>query len=131
MYWEHRFPRLLTNKELLDLRSTGRSRLLVIADITCDKGGSIEFLKKYSSIQNPFFRFVLWITLQDIRFPCQLNSNLRCSGWCVTNHMFACFCSFSRYVPEDDSTKDDMEGDGILFMAVDCLPTELPREVGH
>ncbi|KAG0626104.1 hypothetical protein M758_2G102500 [Ceratodon purpureus] len=88
MYWEQRFPRLLTNKELLDLRSAGRSRLLVIADITCDKGGSIEFLKKYSSIQNPFF----------------------------------------RYNPEDDSTQNDMEGDGILFMAVDCLPTELPRE---
>jgi alpha-aminoadipic semialdehyde synthase len=62
-YWEQRFPRLLIKKELLDLRSIGRSRLLVIADITCDKGGSIEFLKKYSSIQNPFFRFVLWITL--------------------------------------------------------------------
>nr|XP_024367705.1 alpha-aminoadipic semialdehyde synthase-like isoform X2 [Physcomitrium patens]XP_024367706.1 alpha-aminoadipic semialdehyde synthase-like isoform X2 [Physcomitrium patens]XP_024367707.1 alpha-aminoadipic semialdehyde synthase-like isoform X2 [Physcomitrium patens]XP_024367708.1 alpha-aminoadipic semialdehyde synthase-like isoform X2 [Physcomitrium patens] len=88
MYWEQRFPRLLTIKELLDLRSSGRSRLQVVVDITCDKGGSIECLKKYSSIQKPFF----------------------------------------RYNPENDSTEDDMDGDGILFMAVDCLPTELPRE---
>lgn len=66
MYWEQRFPRLLTSKELLDLRSMGQSRLSVIADITCDKGGSIEFLKKYSSIQNPFFRFVNWLTLQHV-----------------------------------------------------------------
>jgi len=64
MYWEQRFPRLLTNKELLDLRSTGQNRLLVIADITCDKGGSMEFLKKYSSIHNPFLRFVHRLTLR-------------------------------------------------------------------
>lgn len=57
MYWEQRFPRLLTSTELLELRSRGQSRLLEIADITCDKGGSVEFLKKYSSIQNPFYRF--------------------------------------------------------------------------
>lgn len=88
MYWEQRFPRLLTSKELLDLRSTGQNRLLVIADITCDKGGSMEFVRKYSSIHNPFF----------------------------------------RYNPEDDSIQNDMEGEGILLMAIDCLPTELPRE---
>lgn len=57
MYWEQRFPRLLETKELLDLRSKGQSRLLLVADITCDKGGSIEFVKRVTSIHNPYYRF--------------------------------------------------------------------------
>jgi hypothetical protein len=25
----------------------------------------------------------------------------------------------------------DMNGEGIIFLAVDCVPTELPKEVGN
>ena len=57
MYWEQRYPRLLTNEELLNLRNKGQSRLLLVADITCDKGGSIEFVKRVTSIHNPYYRF--------------------------------------------------------------------------
>ena len=95
MYWEQRFPRLLTSKELLNLRRTGRSRLLVIADITCDRGGSIEFVKEYSSISYPFLRFVHWITLQNVRFYLFTMSNefqSPINDRCVIIHVFGFFC---------------------------------------
>lgn len=34
-----------------------------------------------------------------------------------------------RYNPSDGSYHYDMDGEGIIFLAVDCLPTELPKEV--
>ncbi|KMT03434.1 hypothetical protein BVRB_8g191190 [Beta vulgaris subsp. vulgaris] len=56
MYWEHRFPRLLTNKQLQDIMNK-RCPLVGIADITCDIGGSIEFVNQATTIDSPFFRF--------------------------------------------------------------------------
>ncbi|GMH03560.1 hypothetical protein Nepgr_005399 [Nepenthes gracilis] len=56
MYWEPRFPRLLTTKQLQDLMNTG-CPLVGIADITCDIGGSIEFVNQTTSIDSPFFRY--------------------------------------------------------------------------
>ncbi|KAL8143623.1 hypothetical protein V2J09_016655 [Rumex salicifolius] len=57
MYWEPRFPRLLTTKQLQDLMRTGRSSLIGITDITCDIGGSIEFINQTTSIDSPIFRY--------------------------------------------------------------------------
>ncbi|XP_051150266.1 alpha-aminoadipic semialdehyde synthase isoform X2 [Andrographis paniculata] len=56
MYWEKRFPRLLTITQLQDLMK-GKCSLVGIADITCDIGGSIEFIKQTTSIDLPFFRY--------------------------------------------------------------------------
>uniref|UniRef100_A0A803MFB7 Saccharopine dehydrogenase (NAD(+), L-glutamate-forming) n=1 Tax=Chenopodium quinoa TaxID=63459 RepID=A0A803MFB7_CHEQI len=56
MYWEQRFPRFLTTKQLQDLKSQ-RCPLVGIADITCDIGGSIEFVNQATTIDSPFFRF--------------------------------------------------------------------------
>ncbi|KAL9261363.1 Alpha-aminoadipic semialdehyde synthase-like protein [Drosera capensis] len=56
MYWEHRFPRLLTNSQLRDLMARG-CRLVGISDITCDVGGSIEFVNQTTPIDFPFFRY--------------------------------------------------------------------------
>lgn len=55
MYWEKRFPRLLSTKQLQDLIKKG-CPLLGVCDITCDIGGSIEFVNKSTSIESPFFR---------------------------------------------------------------------------
>ncbi|CAM6098157.1 unnamed protein product [Calypogeia fissa] len=96
MYWERRFPRLLTNEQLRQLTRTYSrteaqrtwSRLLGVADITCDVEGSIECLHQTTPIEQPFF----------------------------------------RYNPSSGSYHNDMDGDGIIFLAVDCLPTELPKE---
>lgn len=55
MYWEQRFPRLLTSIQLQDLIKKG-CPLIGIADITCDIGGSLEFVQQSTSIDSPFIR---------------------------------------------------------------------------
>ncbi|OMO67078.1 Saccharopine dehydrogenase / Homospermidine synthase [Corchorus capsularis] len=56
MYWEQRFPRLLSTKQFQDLMKKG-CPLVGIADITCDIGGSIEFVNQTTTIDFPFFRY--------------------------------------------------------------------------
>ncbi|KAH7680016.1 Saccharopine dehydrogenase (NAD(+) L-glutamate-forming) protein [Dioscorea alata] len=90
MYWEKRFPRLLSTKQLQELMKRG-CPLLGISDITCDVGGSMEFVNRPTSIERPFF----------------------------------------RYDPSTDSYHDNMEGDGILCLAVDILPTEFSKEASR
>ena len=55
MYWEPRFPRLLTIPQAFELNQQGRLPLLCLGDITCDVGGSVEFFVKATTIQNPFY----------------------------------------------------------------------------
>ncbi|CAL4967339.1 unnamed protein product [Urochloa decumbens] len=90
MYWERRFPRLLSIGQLQQLMNSG-CPLVGICDITCDIGGSIEFVDKSTSIEKPFF----------------------------------------RYDPSDNSYHDDMEGDGVICLAVDILPTEFSKEASQ
>ncbi|XP_034577051.1 alpha-aminoadipic semialdehyde synthase isoform X2 [Setaria viridis] len=90
MYWERRFPRLLSIDQLQQLMKSG-CPLVGICDITCDIGGSIEFVDKSTSIEKPFF----------------------------------------RYDPSNTSYHDDMEGDGVICLAVDILPTEFSKEASQ
>lgn len=53
IYWEEKFPRLIGSKRLKSQFERGL-RLLAISDVTCDFKGSIEFLDKFSTIDNPF-----------------------------------------------------------------------------
>jgi alpha-aminoadipic semialdehyde synthase len=55
MYWEPRFPRLLTCAQAKHLADQGRLRLIGVCDITCDFQGSIEFLKEFTTIDEPFY----------------------------------------------------------------------------
>lgn len=57
IYWDNRYPRVLTKAQLRSLRDTGNVNLKVIADITCDVGGSFEFLSHTTSIEKPFFTY--------------------------------------------------------------------------
>ena len=54
MYWDSRFPRLVTNEQAMALEQAGRLRLLGVADITCDMGGSVEFSDESTHIETPF-----------------------------------------------------------------------------
>lgn len=58
MYWERRYPRLLTTQQFQDLMKNG-CRLVGISDISCDIEGSIEFINQTTSIDSPFFRYNL------------------------------------------------------------------------
>ncbi|GKV03738.1 hypothetical protein SLEP1_g15988 [Rubroshorea leprosula] len=90
MYWEGRFPRLLTSQQLQDLMRKG-CPLVGISDITCDVGGSFEFVNQSTTIDSPFL----------------------------------------RYDPESNSYHQGMEGNGVICLAVDILPTEFAKEASQ
>lgn len=65
MYWEKKYPRLLSTKRFQELAKKG-SPLVGISDITCDIGGSIEFVDRTASIDKPFFRYPLNISKKQM-----------------------------------------------------------------
>eukprot|EP00596_Hydrurales_sp_CCMP1899_P009803 CAMPEP_0119045584 /NCGR_PEP_ID=MMETSP1177-20130426/41015_1 /TAXON_ID=2985 /ORGANISM="Ochromonas sp, Strain CCMP1899" /LENGTH=1085 /DNA_ID=CAMNT_0007017609 /DNA_START=344 /DNA_END=3601 /DNA_ORIENTATION=+ len=91
VYWDSRFPRLLTKDQLLSLRKEGNTNLKMVSDISCDVNGSIEFLSHTTSIEHPFF----------------------------------------TYIPEKDCDSTKVDAEGILVLAVDILPSELPKDASE
>lgn len=87
MYWDDRYPRIVTKNFLEQLYKT-QHRLKVIGDVTCDPDGSIEATHIGTAIQDPVF----------------------------------------VYNPKTRKPTMGFEGEGLLIMAVDILPSELPRE---
>ncbi|KAI8803017.1 Saccharopine dehydrogenase-domain-containing protein [Cladochytrium replicatum] len=57
IFWDQRYPRLLSRSQIRKLASEGRLRLQSIADISCDINGSLEFMDRASSIDQPFFMY--------------------------------------------------------------------------
>lgn len=57
IYWEEKYPRLLTREQFKQLKSEKECKLLSIADISCDIDGSIEFMNKASTIDEPFYYY--------------------------------------------------------------------------
>jgi len=88
MYWDEKYPKLITKENLKKMYSKGKPKLTVIGDITCDIDGSIECTTKPAKIEDPIY----------------------------------------VYNPFTDQTTSGYEGEGILDMAVDILPSELPRD---
>ncbi|NCC73689.1 MAG: hypothetical protein EOM06_09860 [Sphingobacteriia bacterium] len=88
MYWDNRYPRIVTKDAAENLFKQGNMKLKVIGDVTCDPDGSIEFTHKGTEIEDPVF----------------------------------------VYHPIDRKPAMGFDGEGILVMAVDILPSELPRD---
>jgi alpha-aminoadipic semialdehyde synthase len=88
IYWNNRYPRIISKDFLETLYAKGEPKLKVIGDISCDPDGSIECTHKGTEIENPVF----------------------------------------MYNPVTRKPTYGFEGDGILVMAVDILPSELPLE---
>jgi len=88
MYWDDRYPRIVTKEYLKKLYAKGEPKLKVIGDVTCDPDGSIEATHKGTEIEDPVF----------------------------------------VYNPKTDQPQMGFNGDGLLIMAVDILPSELPRD---
>ena len=55
VYWDKRFPKLLTKDFLEKLYSKGRPRLMVIGDISCDVEGAVECTLKSTTIEEPIY----------------------------------------------------------------------------
>jgi alpha-aminoadipic semialdehyde synthase len=91
IYWDHRYPRLITKDYLKKLFSKGRPKLSVIGDISCDVEGSVECNLKPASIDDPIY----------------------------------------VYNTDTDSITMGHQGEGMLIMAVDILPAELPRDASN
>ncbi len=91
MYWDDRYPRLVTKDYLEKLYRSGTPKLTVIGDVTCDPDGSIEALHNGTEIEDPVF----------------------------------------VYNPFTRKPAMGFDGEGLLIMGVDILPSELPREASQ
>lgn len=92
IYWDGRYPRLVTKDYLYQRYSAGQPLPLeIIGDISCDIHGSIECTEKATPPDNPFF----------------------------------------TYHPITGEVTDGCIGRGIVIMAVDNLPAELPRDASQ
>lgn len=54
IYWEPKYPRVLTKKDLIRAKDMGNLRLMGVSDISADYDGSIEFTSEFTSIEEPF-----------------------------------------------------------------------------
>lgn len=88
IYWDPRYPRLVTKEYLRQAWAAGRPRLRVIGDISCDIDGAIECTVKATEPGDPNF----------------------------------------VYNPLTGEIADGVAGEGVVVMAVDILPSELPRD---
>ncbi|MBN1953423.1 MAG: hypothetical protein JW900_00095 [Anaerolineae bacterium] len=92
IYWDERYPRLVTKDDLRQLFSGPEPpRLRVVGDISCDVNGAIEFTVRWTEPDNPIF----------------------------------------VYHPFSGETSDGHAGEGVVVLAVDILPSELPREASE
>lgn len=57
VYWEAKYPRVLCAKELKHYHELGKSRLMGVCDISADYDGSIDFTRRFTSIEEPFICF--------------------------------------------------------------------------
>jgi hypothetical protein len=88
IYWEPKYPRLVTRDAIGSLYAAGQPNLRVIGDISCDVEGAIEVTVKATEPNDPIY----------------------------------------VYNPETGAVRSGVEGDGPVMMAVEILPSELPRE---
>lgn len=89
IYWEARYPRLVTKAYLRELfGAPARPRLRVIGDISCDIEGAVECTVRATDPGNPIY----------------------------------------VYHPRSGQTTDGWAGEGVVVMAVDILPSEMPRD---
>jgi alpha-aminoadipic semialdehyde synthase len=57
VYWEAKLPRVLCAKDLKQYHEMGKSGLMGVCDISADYDGSIDFTRRFTSIEEPFICF--------------------------------------------------------------------------
>ncbi len=91
IYWTDAQPKLVTREMVGEQWRAGHRRLRLVADLSCDIEGGIEFTHKVTETDNPIF----------------------------------------VYDPISGLPSDGLHGRGIVVLAVDNLPCELPREASQ
>lgn len=56
-YWDAKFPRMVTTEQEKELAIAGKTRLLALSDISADPQGSVEWMSKCSTIDEPFWYY--------------------------------------------------------------------------
>ena len=57
IYWEAKYPRVLSIDGLREAVMQNKSALLGVCDISADYMGSIEFTSRFTTIENPFLLY--------------------------------------------------------------------------
>jgi alpha-aminoadipic semialdehyde synthase len=112
-YWEERFPRLLTTAQTRALDAARRLRLVALCDISCDMKGSVEWLSRFTSIERPFLIYepAVDVLHESIDYETAAAPLVGGGGNAAADNAF--------------------EPRGILFHAVDHLPSECPRDASE
>ncbi|MCD6462041.1 MAG: hypothetical protein J7L61_04800 [Thermoplasmata archaeon] len=91
IYWDPRYPKLMTREVMKRHVSEGRPLPIVVGDISCDIDGSIEATVKPTDPGNPLYTFD----------------------------------------PATGQVEDGYTGPGMVVMAIDTLPAEIPRDASE
>ena len=127
-YWDHRYPRVLTIEQTKNLRAkqkgaNGREpKLQMVSDVSCDIGGSVEFLMKSTHIEAPFFRYDFGendTIVDDDNETTDVTDATDATDEAANS---------SNIGSNNVNVHDDMDGPGVIMCGVDILPSELPRE---
>ena len=115
-YWEERFPRLLSVAQTRALDAARRLRLVALCDISCDFKGSVEWLSKFTSIERPFLVYepAADVLHDSVDFETAAAASPRAAD------AGAAGAGVEAFAPR-----------GILFHAVDHLPSECPRDASE
>jgi len=57
IYWEAKYPRVLTREDLQAAIASGKNKLMGVCDISADYEGSIGFTSRFTSIEEPFLLY--------------------------------------------------------------------------
>jgi alpha-aminoadipic semialdehyde synthase len=57
IYWEAKYPRVLTKEDLASAMNKNENRLMGVCDISADYEGSIGFTSRFTSIEEPFLLY--------------------------------------------------------------------------
>ncbi len=57
IYWEAKYPRVLTIDELREAQQEKRNKLMGVCDISADFQGSIEFTSRFTTVEEPFLLY--------------------------------------------------------------------------
>mmetsp|Transcript_31251 Transcript_31251/g.38623 ORF Transcript_31251/g.38623 Transcript_31251/m.38623 type:complete len:178 (-) Transcript_31251:624-1157(-) len=57
IYWEAKYPRLLSKADLKASVESGKCKLMGVTDISADYEGSVEFTSHFTSIEEPFMLY--------------------------------------------------------------------------